>query len=146
MVDAAGLETLVPVVSPPKARRRWWRALLGNAKAVVGGSVLLLVIVAAHDALLFAPIDPNTQVLSDRLMEPLNVGRGDVFHLLGTDQLGRDVWSRILYGARVSLVVGVAAVALAGSIGITLGLLAGYHGGHVDDVVMRLADMQLALP
>jgi peptide/nickel transport system permease protein len=136
---------VVPV-APPKGRRRWWHALLGNAKAVVGGSVLLLVIVAALGAPLFAPVDPNTQVLSDRLMEPLRVGRGDVFHLLGTDQLGRDLWSRILYGARVSLLVGLTAVALAGTIGVLLGLLAGYHGGHVDDVVMRLADMQLALP
>jgi peptide/nickel transport system permease protein len=85
-------------------------------------------------------------VLADRLIEPLSVGSGGVYHLLGTDQLGRDLWSRILYGARVSLLVGLAAVALAGTIGVALGLVAGYHGGHLDDVVMRLADMQLALP
>jgi peptide/nickel transport system permease protein len=126
--------------------QRWARALAGNAKAVVGACILLLVVVAAIGAPLLAPADPNTQVLADRLIEPLSVGSGGVYHLLGTDQLGRDLWSRILYGARVSLLVGLAAVALAGTIGVALGLVAGYHGGHLDDVVMRLADMQLALP
>src|SRR5438128_1659336 len=118
--------------------QRWVRALAGNAKGVVGAGILFLVVVA--------PADPNTQVLADRLLEPLSVGSSGVYHLLGTDQLGRDLWSRILYGARVSLLVGLAAVALAGTIGVALGLLAGYHGGHADDVIMRLADMQLALP
>src|SRR4051794_201220 len=126
--------------------QRWVRALAGNAKAVVGAWILLLVVVAAVGAPLLAPADPNTQVLADRLLEPLSVGSGGVYHLLGTDQLVRDLWSRILYGARVSLLVGLAAVALAGTIGVVLGLLAGYHGGYLDDVVMRLADMQLALP
>jgi peptide/nickel transport system permease protein len=126
--------------------QRWVRAMAGNAKAVVGAWILLLVVVAAVGAPLLAPTDPNTQVLADRLLEPLSVGSDGVYHLLGTDQLGRDLWSRILYGARVSLLVGLTAVALAGTIGVLLGLLAGYHGGHVDDVVMRLADMQLALP
>src|SRR3954447_20641941 len=126
--------------------QRWARALAGNAKAVVGACILLLVVVGAVGAPLLAPADPNTQVLADRLIEPLSVGSGGVYHLLGTDQLGRDLWSRILYGARVSLLVGLAAVALAGTIGVALGLLAGYHGGYLDDVVMRLADMQLALP
>jgi peptide/nickel transport system permease protein len=125
---------------------RWVRAMAGNAKAVVGACILLLVVVGAVGAPLLAPTDPNTQVLADRLLEPLSVGSDGVYHLLGTDQLGRDLWSRILYGARVSLLVGLTAVALAGTIGVSLGLLAGYHGGYVDDVVMRLADMQLALP
>jgi peptide/nickel transport system permease protein len=126
--------------------QRWVRALAGNAKAVVGACILFLVVVGAVGAPLLAPADPNTQVLADRLLEPLSVGSGGVYHLLGTDQLGRDLWSRIVYGARVSLLIGLAAVALAGTIGVVLGLLAGYHGGHIDDVVMRLADMQLALP
>jgi peptide/nickel transport system permease protein len=126
--------------------QRWVRALAGNAKAVVGAGILFLVVVAAVGAPLLAPADPNTQVLTDRLLEPLSVGSSGVYHLLGTDQLGRDLWSRIVYGARVSLLVGLAAVALAGTIGVALGLLAGYHGGHADDVIMRLADMQLALP
>ena len=126
--------------------QRWARALAGNAKAVVGACILLLVVVGAAGAPLLRPPTPIPRCSPNRLIEPLSVGSGGVYHLLGTDQLGRDLWSRILYGARVSLLVGLAAVALAGTIGVALGLLAGYHGGHLDDVVMRLADMQLALP
>ncbi len=134
--------------APPRVRDglRWPRALASNPKAVVGVLILLAVVVCAVAAPWLAPADPNTQVLDDRLLEPLAVGRNGVSHLLGTDHLGRDVLSRVLFGSRVSLLVGLAAVTLAGTVGISLGLAAGYNGGRVDDAVMRLADMQLALP
>ncbi len=131
---------------PARTRWRWPRALLANPKAMVGLGILLAVVFCAVAAPWLAPADPNAQVLDDRLLEPLAVGRNGVLHLLGTDHLGRDVLSRVLYGSRVSLLVGLAAVLLAGTVGISLGLVAGYRGGRVDDAVMRLADMQLALP
>jgi peptide/nickel transport system permease protein len=125
---------------------RWLRAVTDSVKSIVAVCILATVIVAAVGAPLISPIDPNIQVLDDRLLEPMTTGRNGVFYLLGTDQLGRDVLSRVLYGTRVSLLIGLAAVAMAGTIGVTLGLASGYFGGRVDDVVMRLADLQLALP
>jgi peptide/nickel transport system permease protein len=82
----------------------------------------------------------------DSKLPPAWLASGDVRFVLGTDELGRDIFSRVLYGAQISLLVGFAAVALAGALGITLGLVAGYFRGLVDDVIMRLADIQLALP
>jgi peptide/nickel transport system permease protein len=90
---------------------------------------------------LLAPFDPAAVNVVDRLKPPLTDG-----HLLGTDALGQDVLSRVIYGARISLVVGFAAVAISGLIGIVLGLMAGYYGKLADDVIMRLADIQLAFP
>jgi peptide/nickel transport system permease protein len=79
-------------------------------------------------------------------LEPGEAGAGDLTYWLGSDQLGRDVFSRLLYGARVSLLVGVAAIAVGGTIGIIAGLVSGYYGGWIDDVIMRLGDIQLAFP
>jgi peptide/nickel transport system permease protein len=92
-----------------------------------------------------APLDPARQSITSRLAAPLTDVQG-VTHWLGSDVLGRDVLSRLLYGARISLLVGLAAIAVGGVIGVVAGLLAGYFGGWVDDVMMRLADMQLAFP
>lgn len=127
-------------------RFRWLRAAAGNLKATVGGCILLLIVIAALGAPLISHLDPNFQTLTDRLLPPLTTTSNGVFHLMGTDQLGRDVFTRVLYGARVSLLIGAAAVLLGGTLGTTLGLVAGYRGGLLEDVVMRLADMQLALP
>jgi len=93
-----------------------------------------------------APFDPNRQNLVLRLADPMAAGPDGGVFLLGSDALGRDVFSRLLYGARVSLTVGFAAIAVGGTIGIIAGLLSGYFGGWIDDVIMRLGDIQLAFP
>ena len=108
--------------------------------------VLLLVIFAAIFGPLISPLDPNRQDIMMRLADPLTAGRRNAFFWLGTDGLGRDVLSRLLYGARISLLVGVAAIAVGGTIGVIAGLVAGYFGGWIDDVIMRLGDIQLAFP
>jgi peptide/nickel transport system permease protein len=109
--------------------------------------ILLVVVTMALFAEQISPRDPNRQSLVERLLEPLaRDENGQIQYLLGTDGLGRDLWSRMIYGARVSLAVGVMAVAVGGLAGTMLGILAGYLGGWVDDVIMRIADIQLAFP
>src|SRR5262245_30607055 len=93
-----------------------------------------------------APHNPEVGMLTARFKPPFWMARGSYEYLLGTDQLGRDVLSRLIFGARVSMVVGITAVLVAGVIGTTLGIISGYLGGWVDQVVMRLTDTWLALP
>jgi peptide/nickel transport system permease protein len=112
---------------------------------VVGGGVLVLVIAAALAAPVAAPFDPTRQNIMVRLTPPLGV-EGGRLRLLGTDQLGRDVLSRILFGTRASLVVSAASVAGSAALGLVLGLGAGFLGGAVDALVMRLVELQLAFP
>jgi peptide/nickel transport system permease protein len=109
--------------------------------AVIGLSAVLAVLAPA-----LAPADPARNDLLARLTPPAWMDGGRWDHPLGTDTLGRDVVSRLLYGARVSLVVGFSAVILAGALGVTLGLVSGYYGGRLDDLLMRLGDVQLAFP
>jgi peptide/nickel transport system permease protein len=106
----------------------------------VGVMLILLVVAATVAADVVAPYGPTAQNLRDRLQTP------GLAHWMGTDNLGRDVLSRVIFGARVSLVVGVAAVALSGSVGVALGLVAGYLGGWWDTVLSRVADVQQAIP
>lgn len=113
--------------------------------ALVGIAILVAITLAAIFADAIAPRSPETQVLTERLDPPSWLG-GEYGHLLGTDQLGRDLLSRVIYGSRVSLVVGVLGVLLAGTVGVTLGLLAGYFGGYWDRVIMRVTDVQQAIP
>lgn len=114
--------------------RRWWP--LG---------VLALFILIAIFAPLLAPYDPNTQNLIGRLKPPGTVSRG--FHYwLGSDELGRDLLSRVIFGARVSLLVAVLSVLLSGVVGTALGMLAGYRRGWVETVLMRLVDVFLSIP
>jgi peptide/nickel transport system permease protein len=110
---------------------------------VILGSVVIMALFAGQ----ISPRDPNRQSLRERLYEPLYQDEvGQIQYFLGTDGLGRDLWSRIIHGAQVSLAVGVMAVAVGGILGTTLGIVAGYRGGWVDDFIMRLADIQLAFP
>ncbi|MFB7495912.1 ABC transporter permease [Streptomyces sp. NPDC056161] len=122
------------------------RALLRNKPAVPALAVLALLLAAALFAPFLAPHDPNAQNLLLRLRPPAWQSGGSTAHPLGTDQLGRDILSRVIYGARVSLLVGAGAALLAGVIGTAVGLASGYFGGWADRVLMRLADIQLAFP
>ncbi|WP_158880533.1 ABC transporter permease [Amycolatopsis anabasis] len=122
------------------------RAVVRNRLALVALAVLAVMVLAAALAPLLAPYDPNAQDLLSRLRPPAWTSNGDSAHLLGTDQLGRDLLSRLIYGSRISLLVGASAALLAGVIGATIGLVAGYLGGWFDRTLMRLADIQLAFP
>lgn len=130
---------------PRRDARRLWRSLLAAKWPVLALGILAVVAVVAAFGPWLAPLDPARQSITSRLAAPLTDVQG-VTHWLGSDVLGRDVLSRLLYGARISLLVGLAAIAVGGVIGVVAGLLAGYFGGWVDDVMMRLADMQLAFP
>lgn len=145
----------VPSTTPIKARpvshrrrelRRALRSMVQAKWPLLALLVLLLVIFAAIFGPLISPLDPNRQDIMMRLADPLTAGRRNAFFWLGTDGLGRDVLSRLLYGARISLLVGVAAILVGGTIGVVAGLVAGYFGGWIDDVIMRLGDIQLAFP
>jgi len=118
----------------------------GSWLVVAGLSFVGLLILIATAAPLLAPQDPIRQSLRGRLAAPTWEGTDGRAHLLGTDHLGRDVLSRVVYGARVSLVVGFAAVLVGGLIGSVAGLLAGFSRGRVDAVIMTIADAQLAFP
>ena len=115
-------------------------------RAVFGITVLVLMGGAAVLAPQVAPWDPGRQMLMKRLRPPAWQARGLREHPLGTDHLGRDILSRILYGGRISLGVGLSAVTLSALIGVSLGLLAGFHGGRTDAVIMRVVDVFLAIP
>ncbi|MBF8189933.1 ABC transporter permease [Nonomuraea sp. K274] len=122
------------------------RALRRNhaAKAAVG--VIALVVFVGLFAPLIAPHDPNLQNLGLKLRPPFWMDGSEPGYLLGTDKLGRDVLSRIMYGTRVSLLVGLAATLLSGVVGAAVGVVAGYYRGWREQVFMRLADVQLAFP
>ena len=126
---------------PLPLRKKALRTLRRMRLAGVGLAILALVALGALTAPLIAPYDPAAVSLADRLKPPLTEG-----HLLGTDALGQDVLSRVIYGARVSMLVGVLAVGISGLIGVTLGLLAGYYGRLIDDAIMRVGEVQLAFP
>jgi peptide/nickel transport system permease protein len=118
----------------------FWRAFRRNQLAVAGGVVVCCLALLAVGAPLLAPWDPHQPDVRQILEPPSRA------HPLGTDQLGRDVLSRMLYGARVSLAVGFVSVGIATAIGIALGAAAGYHGGAIDGVIMRLVDLMLVFP
>jgi len=121
-------------------RREFWARLQRNRMAMSGLGLVLGMFVVSIFAPWLAPYDPNHIDLQQVLMAPSQA------HLLGTDTLGRDVLSRIIYGSRVSLKVGFVAVGLATLIGLLVGALAGYYGGWVDQLLMRLVDLMLCFP
>jgi peptide/nickel transport system permease protein len=122
-------------------REQVLRAVRRMRLAAVGLAVLILALAAALLAPWIAPHDPSAVALLDRLQPPLSAG-----HLFGTDALGQDVLSRVIYGARISLLVGFSAVAISGVLGVTLGLLSGFFGGWADAAIMRVGEVQLAFP
>jgi len=134
----------VPVALAP-ARPRVHRRRL-DPSLILGGSLLAAVVLLGLGAPLVTPHDPAVQVLADRLLPPSFVAGGKPAYPLGTDGFGRDALSRVLYGARISMAVGAGAVILSGVAGTALGLLAGFKGGWAETVIMRLSDVQQALP
>jgi len=121
-------------------RRSFWYRLFRDPRAVGGVAVVTLLVIGALAAPVVARYDPLHVDLFQQLRSPSSR------HWLGTDIQGRDVWARLVYGARVSLAVGLFSQVIAMSIGVTLGLMAGFYGKWVDEVVMRLADVTLAFP
>ena len=117
-----------------------WRQFRKQRLALIGGGILAALTLVALLAPLLAPQDPLAQDLYGRLQPP------STSHLLGTDDFGRDILSRIVYGARISLRIGLITIALALTGGTLLGLIAGYHGGFADMLIMRLMDLMLAFP
>jgi peptide/nickel transport system permease protein len=125
------------LATPARSHRPAWRR---SPLTVAGLALIVLLALIALSAPLIAPADPLKQVLSTRLKPP------SAAHWLGTDQLGRDVLSRMIYGARISLLIGIVVVGLAASVGTFVGLVAGYAGGWLDEGLMRLTDVFFAFP
>ena len=122
------------------------RKMRGNKMILFSSVILVVTIFVGTFAGIIVPFSPYNQELEDKLKPPLWRDADNRIHLLGTDHLGRDVLSRIIYGVRVSLLIGILAVAISAIFGIFLGLIAGFYGGIFDDVIMRIADVQLAIP
>ena len=142
MAEAAAFSGATPARADSSALRR----MLANRRVVLGGAVLLFFALAAVFAPLLAPHDPVEQDLMLQYIPPVWADRAEPGHLFGTDNLGRDILSRLIYGAQIALFVAVTAAAAAGLLGTTLGLLAGYLGGWVDTVISRLVDIWMAFP
>jgi peptide/nickel transport system permease protein len=120
--------------------------LWGDKLALLGATFLMIVVVSAIFAPWVAPHDPTAQSLGDRLTPPAWSDGGDWSYVFGTDSLGRDVLSRMIFGSRTTLQIGLFVVLIAGTFGTTMGLVAGYFGGRVDSAIMRIIDTQFAFP
>lgn len=134
---------------PELAKNRYiefLKDLLSSPLASLGLAIVISVSLCAILAPVIAPHDPYQQELEKRLMPPFWMEHGSTAHPLGTDHLGRDSLSRILFGLRFSLAIGGIAVLVSGGIGVALGLVSGYFGGRVDDLLMRLTDIQMSIP
>lgn len=131
--------------TPSRAAKRV-RALLSEPKVIFGGGFILILIILAIFAPYIAPKDPLEQDLMSGTLPPVWVAGSDPGFLLGTDDLGRDVLSRVIFGTRIALTVAFVAAGLAAFIGTLLGLLAGWYGGWVDKVISRLVDIWMAFP
>jgi peptide/nickel transport system permease protein len=126
--------------------RKILRKLFENKSAIFGLIMVLGVIFCAIFSPLISPHDPILQDVEKRLIPPMWQEGADPNYFLGTDHLGRDIVSRLIYGARISIVVSVSAVALSAVLGTLIGLFSGFYGGKVDSFFMRIADVQLAFP
>jgi peptide/nickel transport system permease protein len=147
-LEAGALPVGVAGPSLPASRRAWRRTriLLGSGGARLGTVILILVALCAVAPGWLAPADPNEQNLLARFTRPASRSADGTLAVLGTDQLGRDILSRVVHGAKTSVLIGLSAVLVAGAVGTGLGLVAGMRGGPWDHAIMRLADMQFAFP
>jgi peptide/nickel transport system permease protein len=133
----------IPVPSPPELMKRRAKKHMGF---IIGGTVVVLVLILAVFAPVIAPSDPYDQTLTNRLLPPIWHEKGSWSHPFGTDALGRDYFSRVIFGARISLMIGFFAAAVSAVVGSALGMVGGYFGGKTDAVVMYLINVKLALP
>jgi peptide/nickel transport system permease protein len=146
MADAAATGPGAATLDAPAAprlisqRERAWRTFVSNRTAVVGVVMILFIVFVAVFAPLLAPHDPLDQSVRDRLAPP------SPDYPLGRDDKGRDILSRVIYGTRIALTVGLFSVLLGGVLGTAIGIVAGYFGGKIDTVLMRLTDILLAFP
>jgi len=146
-LSRAGIPTAEEIIEPsPGALLR--KRIFGNTGLIVGALVLLTIVIVALLAGVISPGDPFDQQLARKLIPPIwhDSAKATWDHPLGTDALGRDYLTRLFYGARISLVIGFAAMLISGVIGTTLGVLAGYFGGRVDMVVNFILTTRLSLP
>ncbi|AEI01257.1 ABC transporter dipeptide permease DppC [Afipia carboxidovorans OM5] len=143
---AAASEPAGELLDAAPARPKLWRNIMHHPGLVIGLVVLASLVLLAVFAPWVSPYDPYDQSLPQRLLPPFWVDGGSTAHLLGTDHLGRDYLSRLLYGARVSLLIGFGAASIGCVIGVTLGVCAGYFGGLIDRIVSFILTCQLALP
>jgi peptide/nickel transport system permease protein len=144
MTDAPAIPLIAPAVPSQGALLR--RRIFGHAGLLAGLVLILVIIAAALLAPLLAPHDPYVQDLAHRLVPPAWSAKGSLAHPLGTDNLGRDYLSRLIFGARISLLIGALVMVISGLIGTSLGLAAGYFGGRVDLVVSFIIAVRLAMP
>lgn len=135
-----------PVGSQVSRRRTLWQRIWQNKALTFGCGLLVIIVVLAIFAPLFSPFDPYVQDLANRTVPPVWFAKGSWLHPLGTDQLGRDYLSRLIYGARISLLIGISVACISGVIGTTMGMLAGYFGGRADMLVSFLVTTRLSMP
>jgi peptide/nickel transport system permease protein len=147
----------VPILENPRAEAEGafqppgvWKSLLARTLRhrgmMIGIAILGVIVLAALLAPVVSPHDPYAQDVSQRLIPPIWHENGDGNHVLGTDKLGRDYLSRLIFGARVSLIIGIVSIAIAGVIGIVLGVLAGYFGGRIDAAINYFLTVRLSMP
>jgi peptide/nickel transport system permease protein len=144
--DLAGSAQAAPARRELSPGARMRRRMVGHRSIVIAGTVLGLILLMALLAPLLAPYDPYAQDLTKRLIPPFWHEAATWAHPLGTDNLGRDYLSRVIYGARVSLLIGSVVALVSGIIGATLGVLAGYFGGRVDMAITFIITTRLSLP
>ena len=146
MATATPAATSPALAGRPPRQRGALRQLASQPRVLIGGGIVLLVVLAALFAPWVAPHDPLEQDLLHMLSPPMLSGEGDASFPLGTDSLGRDMLTRLIYGARLSLVIGFVVVGLSLTVGAMLGLAAAFVGGVVDVVIMRVMDVLLVFP
>jgi peptide/nickel transport system permease protein len=144
MSDALAPTTLD--LAGPSRQTLLQRRVFGHKGLMIGAALLATIVLAAVLAPLIAPYDPYAQDLTRRLIPPIWHPQGTWTHVLGTDNLGRDYLARVIYGARISLLIGIAVMVISGLIGSALGLAAGYFGGRVDMAVTFIVTVRLAMP
>lgn len=148
MTSSSSMPMPAPMPATPEitAGARLRKRIFGQSSLLIGGGVLLLLILVAIFAPLLATHDPYVQNLAQRSLPPIWYPKGTIEHILGTDNLGRDYYSRLVYGTRISLLIGLSVMVISGAIGSALGLIAGYFGGRVDLVVTFIITTRLAMP